>query len=377
MKSISLYLHIPFCIKKCLYCDFNSYEGMDNLKSAYVSALVKELSMYSYKLRDYVIKTVFLGGGTPTTLSLSHLSIILNTIRSAYNIDQQAEITVEANPGTLSEDMLAGLAYLGVNRLSIGLQAVQDNILKAIGRVHNYRQFLENYNSALNYFKNINLDLIFGLPLQTMDLWIETLDTAIALKPAHLSCYSLMLEEHTPLYRMVLDGLYQLPEEDVERRMYYEAKEKLKAAGYRHYEISNFALPGYECKHNMVYWTDREYIGIGAGASSYHDDIRFKNVEDIKNYICRVEQGLLPIGEFDYIDSQQKIIYAIITGLRLIDGIGLAEFRRRYDFDIEEEYKDVILKYREMGLLEIRDGHLKFTEKGVDLSNLVLGDFLR
>lgn len=377
MNDISLYIHIPFCLKKCYYCDFNSYSGMDDLKSTYVNALIKELYMYSYKLRGYVVRTVFIGGGTPTTFTISQLSLLLNTVKSAYNIEEGAEITIEANPGTLSRDMLYALSRLGVNRLSIGLQAVQDDILKSIGRVHTYRQFLENYNNALAYFDNINIDLIFGLPFQTVDLWLETLDTIIALKPQHLSCYSLILEEHTPMYDMVRKGIYKLPDEETERWMYYEAKKKLRSAGYRHYEISNFALPGYECRHNMVYWTGGQYVGVGAGASSYYSNIRYKNVDSIEDYIDRVYKDLLPIDEFDYVDSRQMVIYAIITGLRLIDGIKLDEFRQKYRFDIEKEYGDVIKKYSDLDLLEIKNGHLKFTEKGIDVSNTILCDFLR
>ncbi|SHE31091.1 oxygen-independent coproporphyrinogen-3 oxidase [Caldanaerobius fijiensis DSM 17918] len=377
MNDISLYIHIPFCLKKCYYCDFNSYPGMDDLKSTYVNALIKELYMYSYKLKGYVVRTVFIGGGTPTTFTISQLSLLLNTVKSAYNIEKGAEITIEANPGTLSRDMLYALSCLGVNRLSIGLQAVQDDILKSIGRVHTYRQFLENYNNALAYFDNINIDLMFGLPFQTVDLWLETLDTIIALKPQHLSCYSLILEEHTPMYDMVRKGVYKLPDEETERQMYYEAKKKLRSAGYRHYEISNFALPGYECRHNMVYWTGGQYVGVGVGASSYYSNIRYKNVDSIEDYIDRVYKDLLPIDEFDYVDSQQMVIYAIITGLRLIDGINLDEFRQKYRFDIEKEYGDVIEKYSDLDLLEIKNGRLKFTEKGIDVSNTVLCDFLR
>lgn len=364
----SLYVHIPFCIKKCLYCDFNSCANR-KLEDKYIDSLMKEIESISVGK----FETIFIGGGTPTILSMCNLEKLLNSLLR-FN---PSEYTVEANPGTLTKEKLQLLQNKGVNRLSIGLQAWQDELLKSLGRIHNIDEFLHGYELARqNGFKNINIDLMFGIPGQSIDNWIETLSNVVKLSPEHLSCYSLIVEEGTPYYDMNEKGLLNLPSEDIERQMYYYAVDKLKDSGYSQYEISNFAKEGFKCKHNLTYWKDEEYIGVGAGSHSYVGNKRYSNHKDINEYIKGIEKGKI-IDQENYLTKDDEISEFMFLGLRLTSGINKAEFKQRFGFEIERIYSKQIDENISKGLIEIQNNDIRLTKRGVDLSNQVFVSFLR
>ena len=286
MKPLSLYIHIPFCKRKCLYCDFPSFSGCEAEYGDYISALEKELGFCSEQLRDCRIDTVFIGGGTPTVLPVKMLGRIMDTVLERYNVSADAEITAEANPGTLNRQLLKEMKSMEINRLSMGVQAWQDRLLKSLGRIHSIKEFLQNYLEAREEgFQNINLDLMFSLPDQSLENWRETLEGAISLYPEHISAYSLIIEEGTPFYDMERKGLIREADEGLDREMYYMARELLEKNGYHQYELSNFAREGTESRHNKIYWQDEQYVGFGLGAHSYLGEERFHNTYDLKKYI--------------------------------------------------------------------------------------------
>lgn len=371
-NKISLYIHIPFCKQKCLYCDFPSYCGKEDLMVRYVKAISKELERLQYTQ----INTIFIGGGTPTYLSLEALNILSDSIYK-LNLSSDIEFTVEGNPGTFTKDKLIIFKRMGVNRLSIGLQAAQDSLLRKIGRIHSFQEFLDSFNLARNVgFDNINIDLMFGLPNQTLENWIETLEEVLKLNPDHISCYSLIVEEGTPFYQMYNDGKIELPNEDIERKMYYETLKILNERGYLQYEISNYSKIGKECKHNLVYWNLEEYIGVGSGAHSYIGGERFSNPVIIEDYIESVENN-----KFTKIDAhknsfEDEVEEFLFMGLRKIEGISLKKFEEKFKKNIYLIYADIIDKNRKRDLLEIVEGSLRLTKKGIELSNEVMSDFI-
>ena len=351
-----LYIHIPFCKQKCCYCDFNSYSNKENLIDEYVIALKKEIQSYSFD--EY--KTIYFGGGTPSYINERHIEDILNCI----NYKNAEEITLEVNPGTVSKEKLKSYLESGVNRLSIGLQATQDEILKNIGRIHTLKEFEDTFFSAREAgFKNISVDLMFGLPNQTLNNVKESLEYIIKLNPEHVSCYSLIL--HNDIFE-------NLPTDEEERKMYREIVNKLKEAGYIHYEISNFAKPTYESKHNLVYWNQGEYVGVGAGASSYIDKKRYTNVNSISEYIKDFKNRT--IEEVQDNDTQEREY--IILKTRLIDGIKIEEINRKFEIDFCEKYKMQIEKMLKYELLEKTNGRIRLTTKGLDLANVVWEEFV-
>lgn len=352
----SLYIHIPFCKQKCLYCDFNSYSNADKLINDYVIALKKEIQSYSFN----AYKTIYFGGGTPSYIDEKSIIEILNCV----DYKKAEEITIEVNPGTVTKEKLRTYIENGINRLSIGLQATQDSILKEIGRIHTLEDFEKTYNMAREIgFKNISIDLMFGLPNQTLKDVEESLDFIIKINPEHVSCYSLILHENI---------FNNLPEDEEEREMYYLIINKLKEAGYEHYEISNFAKPGYESKHNLVYWNQGEYVGAGAGASSYIDKTRYTNVANINKYIENYEDRT--IEEVQNNDDKEREY--IILKLRLINGINIEEMNEKFNINVCEKYKEQIEKMEKLELLEITNGKIRLTSKGLDLANIVWGEFL-
>lgn len=376
-NKIGLYIHIPFCKRKCFYCDFVSYQNKEELIDSYIESLKQEIRMVSKYCNSYKFTTIYIGGGTPTYLGITHLCNVLNECNSYLNLEDVSEISIESNPGTINMDNLKILKSIGINRLSIGLQATQNDLLHRLGRIHTFEEFMESYLSARKAgFKNINIDLIFGLPGQTILEWENTLKSIIDLKPEHISCYSLKIEEKTPYFELYNRGLIKLPSEDEEREMYHLAILLLQTYNYIHYEISNFCLPGYECKHNIGYWQHEEYIGIGVGAHSYFQNIRFHNEISIENYINEIKKGNLPRRELQIIDIKEAMSEFIILGLRLIKGINKLRFKQKFGIDIELIYKDKIEKLVNLGLLENDKDYIKLTLKGIDLANQVMIEFI-
>lgn len=346
--------------------------GKESLMEDYIDALSKEIELHS----DKIFKTIFIGGGTPTYLSLNCISALGKSIEK-LKLTEKPEITIECNPGTVDEQKLKMLKCIGINRLSIGLQAWQDSELKKMGRIHTKLEFLDTYQSARKLgFNNINIDLMFGIPGQSLDAWIETLENIIKLKPEHISCYSLIIEEGTCFYEMYQNNELDVPDEDTEREMYTKAKEKLKTSGYHQYEISNFALQNMECKHNLVYWSMEEYIGCGAAAHSYYNGVRYNNINDIEKYINLMHHGKTP-KENEHINSiNDEIEEYVFLGLRKIEGISEKEFLEKFGVNISDIYGEIINKYLNNKLLIKNGDKIFLSDKGIEVSNVVMSDFI-
>lgn len=372
-KELSLYIHIPFCKQKCFYCDFPSYASIDYLREDYVEALCKEIEDKAMK---YTIKSIFIGGGTPSYLETKQITRILNSINK-LDLTENMEFTMECNPGALEEEKLQAMLNGGVNRISMGLQAVQNSLLKEIGRIHSFKQFEENFNLARKVgFKNINVDLMFGLPNQKVEEWKESLEVIAKLKPEHISAYSLIVEEGTAFYKLWEKDKLILPSEDEEREMYELTKRILTDYEYHQYEISNYSKEGFECYHNKVYWKCDEYLGLGSASTSFVDGKRIKNIENVKKYIDRINSGeevseKITINTLE--DSMEEFVF---MGLRILTGISINEFQKRFGVNIESIYKDVIDKNINRKLLVLENDILRLTEQGIELSNSVMSDFI-
>lgn len=373
MKEISLYIHIPFCDQKCFYCDFPSFAGMDDLKDKYIEALIKEIKS---KVNDYKIKTIFIGGGTPSSLEVYQLEELLKVV-ATLNLSNELEYTMECNPGSINREKLEVLKKYKVNRISMGLQAVQDSLLKSIGRIHDYEKFEKNFHEARECgFNNINVDLIFGLPNQSLDNWRESLERVITLNPEHISSYSLIIEEGTAFYKLYEDDKLNVPTEELEREMYNLSKELLLKAGFHQYEISNYGKIDYECRHNLAYWNMESWIGVGSAASSYIDNKRLTNTSEVEKYIEGMRSGN-PIIDEEIINSlNDNIEEFMFMGLRKINGISISEFEKRFKKSIDDIYGDLINKYKNKKLL-IRDkDRIYLSPKGIEWSNQIMAEFL-
>lgn len=372
--KISLYIHIPFCVRKCLYCDFPSFSGMESIFDDYVRMLCREIDETYSDYRGMEVKSIFVGGGTPSVLPPALLGRISDKIFSRFDVDSKAEITIETNPGTLDAKKLAEMKSMYFNRLSMGLQAWQDRLLKKLGRIHTADEFETNFLQARDAgFKNINVDLMFALPAQSLDDWQETLEKVIKLRPEHISAYSLIIEEGTPFFDMFDRGELKETDEETDRKMYYLAKEMLSDKSYKQYEISNFAREGFECYHNKVYWRTEEYQGFGLGAHSYSDGVRFHNTYDMKEYLRG--EGLRLDKEFLSIEEKQEEF--MFMGLRMNEGVSEAEFLRRFGESMDSVYGDEIKELISEELLVKKDGRLSLTDRGVDISNSVFEKFIR
>lgn len=370
MDKTALYIHIPFCKQKCLYCDFPSYSGIEDKMIPYVEALSKEID----SVDDKIISSIFIGGGTPTYLSVYALKILSQSIKRLKLADD-IEFTIEGNPGTFTEEKLNIIKEMGVNRLSIGLQAVQDELLKKLGRIHTYNDFLNSYNMARKIgFNNINIDLMFGLPGQSLTMWKETLNKIIELNPEHISCYSLIIEDGTPFYKIYSEE--DLPEENEERNMYSYAKEILIKNNYLQYEISNFAKKNMECKHNLVYWNLENYIGVGASAHSYYNGIRYRNEVNVEKYIKLIQKNNTSVIESHENTLKDNMEEFMFLGLRKLKGVSIAEFKMRFSESIFSIYGDVINKYEKDKLLIVDGDNLFLSNMGIEISNYVMSDFI-
>jgi len=430
---MEIYVHVPFCVRKCRYCDFYSVPcggaevpgggGADSLGAArrtgdYVTALLKELDAREDELRGQEITSIFVGGGTPTLLSCAELETLITGIRARLFPDfddDETEFTVECNPGTLDKEKLTLMRQLGVNRLSIGLQSADNAELKTLGRIHSYEEFLKNYETAREVgFCNINVDLMSGIPGQTIESFERTLRTVAGLGPEHISVYSLILEEGTPLYSDVESGRILLPGEDADRQMYELTGKVLAEYGYERYEISNYARPGYRCRHNMGYWTGEEYLGLGPAAASYlgvgpnmgiltkesvrreqggqagnsgdridYDGTtdselgtimyRYKNIPDVSAYIAD-PAGVRTVEE--RLDKKDLMSEYMILRLRLTDGASISEFAKRFGVDPRDIFSEPIGKFESLGLLRCTEDSIVLTEKGLDVANTVMCEFI-
>lgn len=376
METAGIYLHIPFCTKKCGYCDFNAYSGYkDGTKARYVDALCNEIALRSD--RTYRVPTVFFGGGTPTVLAATDLVRVLDSVRENFAVDDDAEISTEANPSDADEAYLRTLRGAGFNRLSFGVQTFDDRLLKMIDRVHTGGDAASAVASAKAAgFENISLDLMFGLPRQTIADVERSLDTAFALDVLHLSIYGLIVEERTPFYARRERGKLPLPTEGVEAAMFGRVMERTAQAGYTRYEISNYAKPGFESEHNQIYWRNEPYFGLGAGAAAYLGGARMANEKHPIRYVDLCLAGQVPTVESETLSNNDTMGETMMLGLRLADGVSLAVFATRFGVSIQERFADAVSRHIGRGLLEDTGTHLRLTERGVFFASDVMADFL-
>ena len=372
-----LYIHVPFCSSKCNYCDFNSYAGKINFAENYFKAMKKEIELYKEDMKDYLIHTIFIGGGTPSAVDDRYISEILEKCRAEFNISDNCEISIESNPGTLSIEKLKAYKKAGINRISIGLQAYQDKLLKYLGRCHSHKDFSESVKNARDVgFENINGDVIFGIPGQTLDDWKETLGYLISLGINHISAYSLKIEEGTKFGSMEEEGSLVPVEDELDREMYHYAVDYLSEQGLKQYEISNFAKEGYECKHNLTYWKCVDYLGLGAGAHSCLKDIRFSNEVSIEGYVDYLKREDKPVHEEFPLELSDKMSEYMFLGLRLTKGVTGKEFLQRFNENLFTKYNDSFEKLENKGLIEIAGDSVKLTRLGFDLANQVFVEFV-
>ena len=381
---MELYIHIPFCVKKCDYCDFLSFSADEQTQRSYVAALQKELVFYGAKYKGRRITTIFIGGGTPSWLREESMQAVMETVYQNFAVDGDAEITIECNPGTVTEHKFEVYRKIGINRLSIGLQSAHNDELKILGRIHTYEQFLKTYDMARKHgFTNINIDLMSSLPGQTPDIFCDSLHHVLQLKPEHISAYSLIIEKGTPFYELYkFDAVRQeagmqtesLPTEEEEYQTTKMTQHILKEAGYHWYEVSNFAKPGYECRHNIGYWKRVDYLGVGLGASSLIDNVRYSNTRDLYTYLSVPADSLHETAE--QITRNEQMEEFMFLGLRMRDGFYRDEFTQAFGIPIEAVYGDALNHLQQEELLLKREGRIYLTDKGMDLNNYVVAQFM-
>ena len=380
-NNFGIYIHIPFCVRKCSYCDFISFANKENLIDSYVKALKKEIEKFNFS--KFNVTTLYLGGGTPSYLDAKYITEILNLIKNKLANNKTSwkdiEITIEVNPGTVTKEKLKAYKMAGVNRLSIGLQSTSNRLLKQIGRIHTYEDFLDTYNMAKDLgFDNINVDLMIALPNQTIEDIKESLEKIIFLNPNHISVYSLIVEEGTLISKWLDEGKIELPSDDEERRMYWYVKNFLELHGYNHYEISNFSKKQKESKHNLNCWNQEEYIGFGLAAHSYIDDTRFCNISNLEQYIENIENNELnrnrEIEEQQTKEDMKKEF--MMLGFRKIEGVDISKFKEKYQENPLYLYRKELNKLAAEGLIEVDLNNIKLTNKGLDLANLVFEEFI-
>ena len=381
-RNLELYLHIPFCVRKCNYCDFFSASGTEEEQVAYVSAMVQEIQSYQELSREYEVQTIFLGGGTPSLLTPEQIEQIFNAIYHTFSVNENAEITMEMNPGTVDIEKLHAMKAAGVNRLSIGLQSAQNEELKMLGRIHTFEEFLETWKLVEQAgFKNRNIDLMSALPGQTIESYEDTLSKVLALEPEHISAYSLILEEGTVFYdwyeKGKLDrGAWKLPSEEEEYAMGELTIQRLAEAGMHRYEISNYAKSGKECRHNLGYWDRVEYLGIGAGSSSLIKGERFDHIRDRKAYIEKIRNGESILIDREILSVESQMEEFMYLGLRKIEGVSRTDFQNYFGKNVDDVYGEILDKLEEEQLLEFSGNRIRLTHRGMDVSNCVLAEFL-
>lgn len=369
---LELYVHIPFCVRKCQYCDFLSGPSDEETKDRYIEALLKEIRAAEHT-EDYEIVSVFIGGGTPSALKAEAIASIMRTLQEQFFFCEDAEVTIEANPGTVDLEKLTIYRNVGINRLSLGLQSTDAEELKLLGRIHSYEEFLKSYEWAREAgFSNINIDLMFAIPGQTGEAWRQHLYQVAELNSEHISAYSLIIEEGTPFAEQNLD----LPDEDTEYQMYEDTAEILERYGYRQYEISNYAKQGYMCRHNAGYWQRREYLGFGLGASSLYRGMRFSNTRRMQEYLKESRNPDQIRKDVTVLSRNERIEEFMFLGLRMTEGISEKKFEENFDVRLMDVYGDILQKYEETGFMEHIETKWRLTRKGIHVSNHILADFL-
>lgn len=377
--ALGIYIHVPFCLGKCSYCDFVSYLWEPDKVRAYLEAIIKEVKMRGKKIPGSYkqVESLYIGGGTPTCLKKEEISFVIKKCLFYFDLLPGAEISLEANPGTIGRQKLEFLNRAGVNRLSIGAQVCQGRLLKLLGRKHSFSDVQDAVRSARQAgFKNISIDLIFGIPGQTLGEWIESLQRVIELLPEHISAYGLHLSEGVPLDERIKNGELDALEEETGLKMYEKTIDVLAAAGFEHYEISNFALPGRQCRHNLLYWRNLPYLGLGPAAYSYLNNRRFGNEKSLEKYIQRINGGKSAEAESETLSQRIRMAETVILGLRLIKGINLNEFALRFGKRLEEVYPRQIEKFAKLKLLEYNGEIIRLTRKGLSVSNQVFVEFV-
>lgn len=387
MKELELYLHIPFCVRKCQYCDFLSAPAQESVRQAYMEQMEKEIHMAAESCRDYRISTIFIGGGTPSVLSAVQIKSLFDQLHRCFSIFPDAEITIECNPGTVDRDKIRACLESGVNRLSFGLQSADMKELQLLGRIHTFEQFAVNYELARTEgFENINVDIMSALPGQKAGTYEKTIQKVLALRPEHISAYSLIIEEGTPFYERFAQAemlrekgkeQHLLPAEEEEREMYVMTKELLKSAGYGRYEISNYALDGFACRHNTGYWKRKDYLGIGLGAASLVDNVRFSNTAELKEYMAADFAGMQDaVCGREQLSAEAQMEEFMFLGLRMMCGVSEKEFYMQFLKTMEEVYGEVLKRQLKDGLIKrTREGYC-LTEYGIDVSNYVMAQYL-
>ena len=377
MREIGVYLHIPFCVRKCAYCDFLSFPSGEELKKIYASALIREIRGYEEAVGDCVVTSVFMGGGTPSVMPVRQLRDIFSALYDSFRIAPDAEITMEMNPGTVDEGILS-LVFDYVNRVSLGVQSANDSELKALGRIHSFRDAEKSVELLrLGGVTNLNIDLMTGIPEQTVSSLTETLEKVVALRPEHLSVYSLIVEEGTEFARMQKAGQLHLPDEETEREMYELTGDVLGRAGYRRYEFSNYAQEGCRCRHNIRYWKRGEYLGLGLGAASLFRDSRWRNTGNLDDYLAHSADPGSLVCDMEHLERKAQIEEYMFLGLRMTDGIRRQEFEQTFGLVLDDIYGDVLRKHIGDGLMEEPEpGTFRLTGRGVEISNRVLSDYL-
>lgn len=376
-KNMELYIHVPFCVKKCAYCDFLSFPADEGTKRRYVEKLMEEMRTMGAVCRDNTVSTVFVGGGTPSILKGEWMEELFSVLRENFSLEPDAEISMEANPGTVTKEKLFSYRRAGINRLSFGLQSAKERELSALGRIHSFEDFLESFRAARECgFENINVDLMSALPGQTADSWMETLKRTAELSPEHISAYSLIVEEGTPFYEAYGSeaGRKLLPDEETEREMYHRTKAFLRECGYERYEISNYAKPGFACLHNIGYWTGVPYLGLGLGAASYLNGKRFSGHGDMETYLASTAGTYENEVRLTKKDMEEEFFF---LGLRLTKGVSLAEFKERFGEDAAAVYPGVMERFVKEGAANLSDGRFFLTDYGMDVSNYVMAEFLQ
>ena len=376
MKKFGIYVHIPFCKKKCKYCDFISFSCFEEKEEEYVNCLIKEIEN---KKCSNVVSTIYIGGGTPSIIDSKNIIKILETIFSNFNVLDDAEITIEINPGTVTKEKLQDYKNAGVNRLSIGLQSAENRILELIGRIHTYEDFLKTYNLSREIgFKNINVDLMLAIPTQTEKELISSVEKIIELNPEHISLYSLILEDGTELESLVSKKELELLDEKIERKMYWDTKKLLEKNGYNHYEISNFSKKGFESNHNVDCWNQEEYLGIGLAAHSYFNNKRFSNIDKLDVYLENIknEDFEKNIELHEVQDKPNKMKEFMMIGLRKIDGVKISDFEKKFRINPLFYFRFEISKLTDDNLIEVDLDNIKLTKKGLDLANQVFEEFI-
>lgn len=388
-KPLELYVHIPFCASKCMYCDFLSFRALRTVHEEYITQLMKEIKAQGACCREYQITTVFIGGGTPSVMDPFFIRDVMQALFENFNIAEDGEITIEVNPGTMLQNKLHIYRASGINRVSIGLQSADNRELQYLGRIHTFEEFLKSYQCArMAGFSNINIDLMSGIPGQTCESWKNTLKKVVMLKPEHISAYSLIVEEGTPYWNMYGEGAVDrgsyppLPDEDTENRIYHLTRNFLSEQGYGRYEISNYGKPGWECRHNIGYWTQIPYLGLGLGASSYLGGCRFANERDMAAYLSldfdeNREEALVCLrGPVQRLTREARMEEFMFLGLRMLKGISEIEFVSMFGVKVENVYGAVINRLIANGLLQKKGVWISLTEWGMDVSNFVLSEFL-